>query len=132
MSLLIRSVLLVASIPVLALAIEPTNPTTLCERFLTEPDIADCKHRTEKDSVDWYAASVCNQQKDHKAFWQCWNSVTGKHVNPQALNLCANNEDLSDLQRQACIEKTLSERKPAAASVNGHDSFQPLRFKHSR
>lgn len=130
MSLYFKSLLLVASIPLIALALEPTNPSNLCDRFIGEKDIAQCKELTEKDEVDWYAGTVCNLQKEDKAFWECWNTVKGKKMNPQALDRCAETVDLTDEQRLECVRKSFDQRKPASDS--SAVPFQPLIIKKSK
>jgi hypothetical protein len=113
-----------------AFALEPANPITLCERFLAEKDVQNCKVRTEKDSVDWYAAAVCNLQKENDAFWGCWKSVENRKISPLALAPCTGNEEFTDDQRQACVNQALGERAPASVKSNG--PFQPLKVKGSR
>ncbi|MEK2645842.1 hypothetical protein [Bdellovibrio sp. BCCA] len=120
------SLILIASIPLLTLAIEPASPSGYCERFIGEKDIQSCKERTEKEDVDWYAGAVCNLQKDDAAFWICWDSVKGKSFNPQALEKCGEDKDLSDEQRQSCVNDAKGARKPAS---DDNDLFQKLKFK---
>jgi len=55
-------------IPLITLAIEPSNPQGFCERFIADSDIKTCQERTKKEEVDWYAATVCNLQKMIKPF----------------------------------------------------------------
>lgn len=120
------TLILIASIPLIALAIEPANPAGFCDRFIGEKEIESCKERTEKDEVDWYAGAVCNLQKEDKAFWACWDSIKGKSFNPQALDKCGEDKDLSDDQRQSCINDARGARKPASEQ---NDLFQNLKFK---
>lgn len=130
MNLLIRSFLLIASIPFIAFALAPTNPAVLCERFIGEKDMETCKARTDKESVDWYAATVCNLQKEDAAFWKCWDSVKDQKISPQALISCGENEQLTDPQRQNCVNKALlGERSPASSEKHpAAKSFQDLKL----
>ena len=130
MKTIVQSVLLIASVPLIALALEPANPSGFCDRFIGEKDIAQCKERTEKDDVDWYAAAVCNLQKDDGAFWKCWDSVKGKSFNPQALDACGEDKDLSDDARLACVNKAQTGRLPASEGDNG--IFQRFRLHDRR
>lgn len=130
MKIVVQSLALVACIPLLAIALEPANPSGFCDRFVGEKEIAQCKERTEKDDVDWYAAAVCNLQKEDKAFWSCWDSVKGKAFNPQALEKCGEDRDLSDEQRQSCVNDANKARVPA--SEKSKDLFQPLRVHDRR
>ncbi|KYG63552.1 hypothetical protein AZI87_14180 [Bdellovibrio bacteriovorus] len=126
MRLAIKSVVLIASIPLFAFAIEPTNPSGFCDRFIGEKDIEACKTRTENEEVDWYAVTVCNLQKDDKTFWNCWESVKGKSFDPKALAQCTESEDSSDEDRQACVLKAGGNRKPA--SQNTSTPFQNMKI----
>ncbi|WP_347357788.1 hypothetical protein [Bdellovibrio sp.] len=127
MKLLVNSVFLIASIPLIALALEPTNPAGLCDRFTGEKDIATCQQKTEKENADWYATTVCNLQQDDKAFWACWDSIQGQSFVPQALEKCGEEQDMSDSQRQACLNSSKTSRKPA--SSENAAGFQPLKVK---
>lgn len=108
-------------------ALEPADPVSFCQRFIGEKEIVRCQERTSRDNVDWYAASLCNLQKEDTAFWKCWDSVKDKAVNPQALQACAADIDASDDERQRCLLKTLNTRAPASASPAA--IFQPLKKK---
>ncbi|WII71671.1 hypothetical protein QJS83_14475 [Bdellovibrio sp. 22V] len=127
MKIVFHSLALIASVPLIAFAIEPTNPSGFCDRFIGEKDIELCKGRTEKDEVDWYAATICNLQKDDKAFWTCWDSIKGQSFNPQALDACGDSAELSDEQRLSCVQAAKGSRKPASTSQDG--LFQPLKSK---
>lgn len=126
MKLALHSFALVVCIPLVALALEPTNPQGFCDRFIAEKDISLCQKRTNEE-VDWYAATVCHLQKEDSAFWSCWDSIKGKSFNPQALEKCGEDKDLSDNQRQACINGADKGRKPASFIPNL--PFQKLEIK---
>ncbi|KHD88140.1 MAG: hypothetical protein OM95_10205 [Bdellovibrio sp. ArHS] len=127
MSLFAKSLLLIAGIPLLSLAIEPTNPEGICGRFIGEKDMEICRQRTQKEDIDWYALSACNLQKEDSAFWNCWDRVKGKSFDPRSLTVCTESEDMSDDSRQACINGALANRKPA--SQGHHSPFQKIEIK---
>lgn len=124
MMLAVQSIISVAIVPLIAFAIEPANPQSFCDRFLAEKDTQACIAKTQKEEVDWYAASICQMQKEDSAFWSCWDSIKGKSFNPTALKKCAK-EDSSDLERQSCISASDKARKPASSDK---DLFQPLKI----
>ena len=122
-NILLNSLLLVALIPLITLAIEPSNPQGFCERFIAESDIKTCQERTKKEEVDWYAATVCNLQKDDQAFWSCWDSIKGQAFNPAQLEHCGEGKDLNDGERQTCVNAAISNRSPAAKSDSKKNSY---------
>lgn len=124
MKIILNSLLLMAGIPLLALALEPTNPDGFCERFVGEKEISDCEQRTKNEDVDWYAATVCHLQEEDKAFWACWESIRGQSFNPGELSKCGEDPESNDSQRQSCIDGSRSQRKPASIAP-----FQPLKLK---
>jgi hypothetical protein len=127
---LIKSTLPITLIPLIALAIEPSNPEGFCERFIREADIKKCEERTKNDDVDWYAATICNLQKDDKAFWKCWEGIKNQTFNPGKLDACGEQKDLSDLERQACLNTALNRRSPASQeSTKANDAFQDLKIR---
>lgn len=117
---ILQTLVLIAIIPLIAIALEPTNPQGFCDRFLGEKDVLKCKERTQKEEVDWYAATVCNLQKEDAAFWSCWDSIKGQSFNPASLDHCGEDQELSDMQRQECVVAARSGREPA--------SFQSLKI----
>ncbi|MDG0816217.1 hypothetical protein [Bdellovibrio svalbardensis] len=119
----LHTLLLIAVIPLIALALEPTNPQGFCDRFLGEKDVVKCKERTQKEEVDWYAATVCNLQKEDSAFWSCWDSIKGQSFNPASLDHCGEDKDLTDAQRQECIVSARAGREPASSAT-----FQALKI----
>ncbi|UXR63268.1 hypothetical protein EZJ49_09270 [Bdellovibrio bacteriovorus] len=127
MKLLVNSLFLIAGIPLIALALEPTNPSGLCDRFTGEKDITECQKKTEKENADWYATTVCNLQQDDKAFWACWDSIQGQSFRPQALQKCGEAQDMTDSQRQTCLDSSKQGRAPASA--DNAAGFQPLKIK---
>lgn len=103
--LILKTHLAFLLIPLLTLAIEPTNPTALCDRFLGDKDKATCMLKTSKDSLDWYASSACSLQQDDKNFMNCLDEIRGASFNPEALELCAKSSEISDDSRLSCIKK---------------------------
>ncbi|AHZ84857.1 hypothetical protein [Bdellovibrio bacteriovorus] len=124
MKLVLHSLVLIACVPLIAIALEPTNPAGFCERFIGEKEINECHERTKSENVDWYAATVCHLQQDDKAFWACWDSIQGQSYNPAELSKCGENTEASDTQRQSCIDAARGGRKPASVAP-----FQPLKLK---
>lgn len=129
LKLVLKSLLLIASIPLLAFALEPVNPENLCSRFIGDDDIKSCEQRTQKETIDWYAASVCNLQKEDTAFWSCWDSLKDKKIQPRSLSSCVGNEAMSDEERQTCISQLFSTSGRAPAAQKSSDIFQPLKVK---
>lgn len=127
--LVFKSLLPVACIPFLAFALEPVNPENLCSRFIGDDDIKNCEQRTQKENIDWYAASVCNLQKEDAAFWTCWDSLKDKKIQPRSLSSCAGDETLADEQRQACLTNLFSTSGRSPAAHKSPDLFQPLKVK---
>lgn len=123
------SVAVIFSAPLLALSLEPADPVSFCHRFIDQNAIETCQMRTAKENVDWYAAAICNMQKEDSAFWSCWDSVKDKSINLQVLKKCDDSE-FGDDQRQACVESSLNSRSPASA--NSADLFQPLKTKKKK
>jgi hypothetical protein len=126
---ILNSLFLVALIPLIALAIEPTNPQGFCDRFISEKDLQLCLEKIKKEDVDWYAATVCNLQKEDPAFWTCWESIKNQAFNPALLEQCGEGKDLNDLERQHCLDGAKSTRAPADDSHKKTNSlFQPLKI----
>ncbi|NUN07382.1 MAG: hypothetical protein HUU57_16685 [Bdellovibrio sp.] len=129
LKLALKSLLLISSIPLLAFALEPVNPENLCSRFIGDDDIKNCEQRTQKETIDWYAASVCNLQKDDTAFWTCWDSLKDKKIQPRSLSSCVGDDTMSDDQRHTCLNKLSSSAGRAPAALKSSDIFQPLKVK---
>ena len=92
-------------IPIIALAIEPSNPVNLCERFVGDQEKADCLQKTSGTDLDWYAASMCSLQQEDNSFHLCLKEIEQASFNPEALKICAKDSESSDEQRLACIQK---------------------------
>jgi hypothetical protein len=92
-------------IPLLTLALEPTNPSGLCDRFLGDKEKAQCMQKTTKEELDWYAASACSLQQEDRNFMGCLDEIKGASFNPEALELCAKTPEISDDTRLSCIKK---------------------------
>ena len=124
------SLFTVASIPLFALAIEPADPVGFCSRFIDSKEQAKCEERSSKENIDWYAAAICNLQKEDGAFWICWDGAKDKTFNPQALEKCEANAEFTDDERQACVNAASSARRPA--SNEAAEIFQPLKTKKKK
>lgn len=129
MSGIISSLLAIFVIPVIALALEPSDPASFCSRFLDQTEIELCQSRAASENIDWYAGSVCNMQKEDPAFWKCWDSVKDKTINLQALKKCVDSE--GDNERQVCVNNSLSSPR-SPASNNSSGIFQPLKTKKTK
>jgi hypothetical protein len=105
LQLLLKSHLSFLLIPIITLALEPSNPAGLCDRFLGEQEKTACSHKTSVASLDWYAASACALQQDDKNFMSCLDEIKGSVFNPQALELCAKASDETDQARMSCLRK---------------------------
>lgn len=112
-------------LPLAAWTLEPSDPVSYCDRFLSDKDILKCQERTAKENVDWYAAALCNLQKEDVAFWACWDSAKDKAINPQALQTCAADIEASDQDRQKCLTASFNSRTPASSDSSA--IFQPLK-----
>ena len=127
--LLIKSLLPIACVPFLAVALEPVNPENLCSRFIGDDDIKNCEQRTTKENIDWYAASVCNLQIEDAAFWTCWDSLKDKKIQPRSLVGCVGDENFGDEERQACVKNSFNPSGRTPAAEKSSDLFQPLKVK---
>lgn len=118
-----------------ALALEPVNPVSLCDRFIKDTDIARCQAQAKKLDLDWYAATVCGQMDDDQEFLNCWKKIGGMSFSPQKMENCAK-EDLSDSQRLSCLQATRDEVRPAKsrrpAAKTAAPVYQPLEIKPER
>ncbi len=128
MNIFLKSLSILWLIPLLTLAIEPTNPNTICDRFVGEKDQQACEDKMKKDDVDWYAATVCSLTQEDAQFWNCWDKIKGARFNPNHLDACGENKTLNDSERITCIEKARIQRVPASADASLLE-FQPKSFK---
>ena len=121
------------SIPILlllisfqAIASDPINPQTLCDRFLTGEEIKECEFRIKAIRPDWYLASACQHQFDNESFFECLSFSRTYTFNPRTIEKCESGE-LSDEQRTNCVKsvaikekKYSKERLPASVKVKRH------------
>ncbi|MNJ94741.1 hypothetical protein D3C87_124430 [compost metagenome] len=126
MTLLWQSFTLLLAIPLFTMALEPSNPASLCDRFVGDDEVQACEKKTHDSKVDWYAATVCNLQSDQASFWNCWSEIENARFSPAALDKCAENQSLDDVSRLACVKAAKAGRQPA--SVNNTE-FQSLQIK---
>ncbi|MEK2688356.1 hypothetical protein [Bdellovibrio sp. GT3] len=123
------SLVLIASIPLIALAIEPTNPPGVCDRFIGESEAKACQEKMQNNqNVDWYAVTVCNLQKDDQQFWKCFDSIQNQAFNPGSLDKCGEETEMTDAQRLSCMDSARSDRKPASQNAN----YQSLKVKKGK
>lgn len=119
-----------------AAALNPIEPSTLCDRFIQDQDKKQCERQAIKLDLDWYAASVCDLLDSDSQFLKCWTEVDGKIYSPPDLIDCVS-EDLVDEDRRACLRRvskkdSATSRVPAAeGKAKGQKPaiFQPLNIK---
>ncbi|HRO67393.1 MAG TPA: hypothetical protein PL182_07505 [Pseudobdellovibrionaceae bacterium] len=110
-----------------AAALNPVEPSTLCERFIREKDKGRCQEKAKVMDLDWYAATVCDLIESDDQFLRCWSDVDGKIYSPPDLVDCAS-DDLTDEARRACLVKISLKTAPSSripASI-----YQPLKKKN--
>jgi len=110
---LMKSVFLLLIIPLFTLALEPSNPIALCDRF-EGAEMKKCEQKMQKEEIDWYAATVCNLQKDKNSFWTCWNEARNTQFIPAKLEKCGEDKQLNDAQRLTCLKDAKADRVPAS------------------
>lgn len=84
-----------------ALALEPRDPSSLCDRFLGS-DQETCEKKISELNPDWYLAAVCNRQFDDKLFFECVGLSQKHSFSPLSLEPCDASE-LSDMDRMKCV-----------------------------
>ncbi len=134
MNMFLKSLSVLWLIPLLTLAIEPSNPNTICDRFVGDKDQQACEEKMKKDDVDWYAATVCSLTQEDSQFWSCWGKIKGARFNPVAIEVCAETKEMKDAERITCLDKARLERKPASDKSDKEDpkQYQPLLVKPPR
>lgn len=105
LQLILKSHLAFLLIPLITLALEPSNPSLHCDRFLSDADKAACTKKIETQKLDWYASSACALQDEDKNFLTCLDEIQSADFNPEALELCAHSHDISDQSRLECLHK---------------------------
>lgn len=118
----LKSILLLLVIPLFTLALEPSNPVALCDRFEGN-EVKKCEQRMQKEEVDWYAATVCNLQKDTTSFWKCWDEARNTQFIPAKLEKCGEDKQLDDLQRLSCLKEAKADREPASSKKSIFQGF---------
>jgi len=113
-----------------AIAIEPQDPASLCERFLGGAQDS-CAKKMKEMKPDWYLAAVCNLQSDDKLFYQCLSKGAKLSFSPRDLEPCSSAE-LNDQERMNCIDKA---RTTLASSfqndkVSRRPASLPAKKKH--
>lgn len=98
----------------MALALEPREPGTHCERFFSDQDRAACALKIEKQRPDWYAAAACAELEDDKNFMTCLDEIQGASFQPEALELCSQPGDGTDELRLSCYRKIKNQDYPRA------------------
>lgn len=127
MNLFLKSQFALWLIPLIALAVTPTNPSSLCDRFVGEAEQKVCEVKTAKEEVDWYAATVCGQMSADGEFWKCWDKIKGAQFSPVQLDRCQSEHAATDADRITCVEKSRLPRSPASQK-SGDGEFQSLKI----
>jgi hypothetical protein len=115
-------------------ALEATEPSAACERFVSPIEADHCRALHQKLDLDWYAAAICARMDEDEAYLSCLKSIDGRLGAPKKLAACGD-PALADAERGRCVEsglaasKTTSSqgRRPAAKSAPDHEAFQPAR-----
>lgn len=116
-----KSFFAILTIPLLVLAIDAVNPSSLCDRFVTKPEQHKCQARIDKLDPDSYLASACEKQFSEEAFWSCLELGKSMAFDPKKMDPCFGNE-INDTQRLECLKKVATaksesfQRFPAATS----------------
>lgn len=92
-------------VPSKTFALNPQNPTSLCDRFVEGPERNQCEKKMKDLSPDWYLADLCSKQFEDKSFYQCMELTKTVKVSPKKLEAC-DNEGFSDQSRIDCIQGT--------------------------
>ncbi len=91
-------------------ALDPKNPISLCDRFISEDEQKSCEHRMKKTSPDWYVAGVCDKLYSDVSFFECMSLASEYKVPPNSLETCSRTE-LKDDERIVCIKKLASDNQ---------------------
>lgn len=116
-----------------ASGIEPTDPVSGCDRYVSPVAMEDCRKLHKKLSLDWYAAAVCARMDDDDAYRSCLLDIDGRKVAPRVAASCLG-EDIEDRARFECLRKGLagrqspSDRQPAAVSKKTSEIYQPIQI----
>ena len=102
----------------LSWALEPQNPVTLCDRFVTEIDKASCEKQLTQLAPDWYLASLCGKFSEDAGFYRCMGLSKSMEISPKKLEAC-DQAEATDEGRLSCIQSAKVSAKATA--------FQPLR-----
>ncbi len=101
--LILKSAMVLLTIPLVSLAIDPRNPETYCDRFISETHRKVCTEKSKNPNLDWYAASVCARIQDDDVLLKCWDHVKGHEFLPDALEVCSQFENRSDEEILGCL-----------------------------
>lgn len=111
-----------------AQAIEPKNPSTICDRFAADADKSACEQKMKKDSPDWYLAGVCSKQFDDKSFYECLDLGKNAQFSPLKIHNC-DNTTASDETRLNCL-KEIAEVGAIKDQYQGRKPAQDDRWKN--
>lgn len=95
-----------------SLALDMTNPVSLCDRFLSETEQQACEKRVSALKPDWYLATTCGKQDDDQIFFECLELTKTGQFAPLKLDLCTM-DNLVDSDRMTCIKAARTDSKEA-------------------
>lgn len=100
-------------------ALNPRDPLTLCDRFITVEEQKICEEKIRKIQPDWYLSGVCQHQYEDQNFYDCLILSRQKSFHISKLHQCEDS-DLNDEERMECLNKIAlkddkkSQRQPAS------------------
>ena len=122
LSLTWKTLLVLFTIPFLGIAIEPVQPNSLCDRFITNEEQKQCAVKLSRDEFDSYASMVCGKMTSDSSFWLCFDEAKNSRFSLENLEKCNGERELTDESRLHCLKNAKlgsTGRTPAAASKKG-------------
>ncbi len=92
-------------------ALDPRNPVTLCERFISLEDKKFCEQKVLEMQPDWYLAGICEHQYEDQSFYDCL-SLSNKSDFPLAKLPVCESPSLADEERMNCLKGIAVVSKP--------------------
>lgn len=99
--------------------IDAIEPTSVCDRFVTEKKKQACLKTIRQSSADSYLAAICEKQAESQGLYECMGLAAKFDFDPKKIQTCAN-EELADADRVRCLQSAgtslpaLPERAPAS------------------
>lgn len=69
-------------------ALEPMDPTAVCQRISTYQGEADCLRAIEGVFIDPLAAAACDRIPSNEATVACMRAIAGRRISPRLVQLC--------------------------------------------